>query len=192
MGFKDYSSPRPDTWVNLGGRNKEGKKNPGVLEGYYLGRVEGVNQFDTSKMKVTFIFQNAAIDGKPVQGIVGVNGSANLIQKMKDAEVNFRAQEGRAPLGTRTLITHTGELNLGKGNPMKTFTAQFDAEDSIEVTAVAASLDEYESDDEDTEEATDGADEDAAQAAALLAAERAAKVQELLNRNKAAAKQKTK
>jgi len=184
MSFKDYSSPRPDNWVNLGGTNKQGKKNPGTLEGYYLGRTEGPNQFDATKTKTTFIFQNAAIDGKPVQGIVGVNGSANLVNKMKDAELNFRAQEGKAPLGVRTLLTYTGELNIGKGNTMKTFTAQFDSDDQIEVTAVATA-DEY-APDEDEEESTDGADEDASQAAALAAAERAAKVQELLNRNKGA------
>lgn len=188
MSFKDYSSPRPDTWVNLGGINKKGQKNPSSLEGYYLGRTEGPNQFDTTKVKTTFIFQNAAVDGKPVQGIVGVNGSANLIQKMKDAELNFRVQEGRAPLGTRTLINYTGELNLGKGNPMKTFTSQFDAEDTIEVTSIATA-DEYVEENDDQED--NSADEDADQSAALAAAERAAKVQELLNRNKGA-KQKSK
>ena len=138
--FKDYSSPRPDTWVNLGGINKQGKKNPTTLEGYYLGRTEGPNQFDTTKTKVTFIFMNAAIDGKPVPGIVGVNGSSNLVSKMKDAELNFRSTEGRAPLGARTLVEYTGERNTGKGNPMKTYRTQFDADDTKDVAGIGATL----------------------------------------------------
>lgn len=173
MSLQSYDDPRPDKWVTLGGVNKQGVKNPTSAEGFYLGRTEGINQFDASKTKVTFML-------KTPSGTLGVNASVNLITRMTTSERNFMAKEGKSANGAFVVITFLGEEPSGKGNPMKLFSVKFDPE-NIDTTAADTVLARGSSyaDDEDTS-STNGADEDAEQNVALAAAERAAKVKALL------------
>lgn len=187
MAFKRYDDAQPDSWVTVGGISKKtGKKNPSTQTGYYLGRTVGKNQFDEDKDKVTFMV-------KTDRGVVGVNGNSNLIRRMDAAERNFKSAEGKSPLGASVVITCTGEQPSKKGNPMKLFDVQFDADDMIEVQSagpISATEDDggYVADTEDQDGSTysddNEDDEDSAQAAAQAAAERKAKVQALLAKGK--------
>lgn len=159
MAFQEYSSARPEFFVTLGGHNKKGEKNPTLIEGYYLGRTVGVNTFDPTKPKVTFML-------KTPKGIAGVNGNANLITRITEAEGNFKAREGSNAEGVLVRLTCTGEIPTKKGNAMKTFSVSFDAQDRIEVQANVDA--EFAEDETDVEE--DAQDDGLALAAAGKAA----------------------
>lgn len=182
MAAKEYTSARPDKWVTLGGRSKAGVKNPTSIEGYYMGREEGPNQFDATKTKVVFLLQTP-------EGLVGVNGNTNLITKMTDSERGFTSKEGKKPLGAHVTMTYTGEQVTKKGTDMKVFKITFDAANMIELADLPASSDQ---DEEETAvmssiEGEDFEDDDyeapiAKPVPAALSAEaRKAKVQSLLS-----------
>jgi len=184
MAFNDYSSPKPDSWVTVGGVTREGVKNPSSLEGYYMGTISEPSSFDKNKLKHTHLIQTA-------KGIAGVNGSSNLNFKMKDSENNL-LKRGISPIGVKLRIEFVGTKPSSKGNPTKLYKVTFDVSDINEAIAsgvVTAPVEEYASNEEDesyTSAEVDTADDedDALQTAALAAAERKAKVEALLAKGK--------
>jgi hypothetical protein len=181
MALKSFDTARPDKYVTVGGFSKKGEKNPEWAEGYYLGSVSGTNQFDEGKTKVIFMLKTPA-------GIIGVNGNANLVNKMQDSERGFKAATGNPPIGAFLRIDFTGEVKSGKGNPMKTFKVQFDDENVIDVAAVS-SQDEnssYQDEEDETEEQPEMEAPVKTNTAALAAdrAARKARTEALLNKGK--------
>lgn len=174
MAFKSYTLPKPDYWVNVGGNDKQGKSNPESIEGYYLGRTESVSQFDETKTKTTFMLKTS-------KGVAGVNGSSNLVIRMTDAEKAFRTEEKTSPLGVLVRIQFTGTVPTKKGNPMKKFDVQFDAEQKIEVLGLE---DTQEVETVDETEEPDYADYEAPPAPPQVVASKSslAQVQEMLKR----------
>jgi len=170
MSFKEVASLDADVTVALGKKDKKtGKPYPKQAEGYYLGsRTVNGGRGDS----ILHFLQTA-------NGNLGVWGTTDLNRKL-----------GQAKLGTMVRITSTGTKATPKGD-MYMYKVETDNENTIEVEAAASgpsSSGYVESEDDsgynaDSEEFT-GADEDAGQVAALAAAERQARVQALLNKNK--------
>lgn len=169
MSAKDYSSPRAEYWVTIGGRSKKGEKYPDKFEGFYLGRTEGPDNFNEGKIKVTYLF-------KTDKGIAGVNSNANLKRKMDENLKNFAIAEGKPALGALVTIKYVGDLDTGKGNPMKTYSVTLDSANMVEVDAYLETTELADESEDDAEEAyaAEADEEDAAQSAALAAAERTA------------------
>lgn len=168
--------------VKLGGKDpKTGKLNPASLEGYYLGKSSFQSKFNPNKTVWSYAFQTAT-------GIKGLIGVGNLDRKMNDDSI--------VQLGRKVLVTFTGTVDTGKGNPMNTFSVKSKPHDVIDVTApFGSSADKdsqtQDSQDEDSEEeyGDPAEDEEASQQTALMAAEKAkatkAKIEALLNPKKA-------
>lgn len=146
MAFKDYSSPRVDKWVTIGGRNRNGDLNPAEVEGYYLGKTEGPDNFNEGKTKTTYLIRTP-------EGIFGVNGSSNLNRKMGEAETNLAIEGGAT--GSAIKITFTGTSPSKKGAPTKLFTVQFDSEDRIDAGAVLSAASENGMSDEGSDDSDD-------------------------------------
>ena len=171
MAFKEVASLDADNVIALGGFNKKTKKdNPKRAEGYYLGS----RQVKSPKSKTGFanihIFQTD-------KGNLGVWGKTDMDRKLSQVTP-----------GVMTQITFTG-MKPTKNNDMYVYKVEVDEENTIEVSAAPPEVESTseESDEETTEseeETEEEVDEDAQQAQALAAAERQAKVQALLNKNK--------
>lgn len=151
MALKEYSAAKATKWITVGGVTRDGKKNPGEVEGYYLGRVEGDNKFEPGKKKITYMIQTP-------QGVVGVNGAANLNIKMEDTERAIQ-DSGETALNSFVLIRFTGTTPSKKGTPTKMYQVMFDVnnklpEGGLLATEAPGSDDEADLDDyiTDTEE----------------------------------------
>jgi hypothetical protein len=176
VAFKQVEDLNPDTVVSLGGSNrKTGKKNPDVIEGYYLGKRVVSDPKKKSGQSFIYVLRTA-------KGDKGVWGKTDMDRKM-----------GSAVVGAMLRISHTGMATTPNGEMYK-YKVEIDTDNTIEVTGAvsasepntdegyAADISEIETySDEDTSE-----DEDQAQQLALAAAERKAKTLALLNRNKKA------
>ena len=199
MAFQDFSNPRPEKWVTLGGRNKEtGKLNPTSAKGYYLGSFESQNKFNKDKKNVNLVLMTP-------QGLLGLTAPSHLVKKMKENETNL-AKRNVDVRGLMVEISFVGEQDVGKGNPMKLFKVGFDPENrgSAELTLLSEESESNYSDDEPSEDdyeaggvdfPTDAEEESYGAVAeyvapviqqnvAASAKERAAKVQALLAKNK--------
>lgn len=179
MAYKQVEDLNPDTVVSLGGSNrKTGKKNPDVIEGYYLGKRVVSDPKKKSGESFIYVLRTA-------KGDRGVWGKTDMDRKM-----------GSAVIGAMLRITHTGMAPTPNGDMYK-YKVEIDADNTIEVTsAVSAATanpgEGYSTDSDLTDEDNfDGEvdpteDDDQVQQAALQAAERKAKTLALLNRNKKA------
>lgn len=176
MAFKAINDLDADTTVSLGGFDKKTRKdNPTKAEGYYLGSREVKTTFGPSQLHFL----------QTPKGNLGIWGKTNMDKKLASVTP-----------GTMVRITFTGMSKASPGkNPAYLFKVEADEDNTIEVAAVVPEADESSPGNDDDDEvsyleATDGLsdddseDEDAAQAAALAAAERKAKVQAMLNKNK--------
>jgi len=194
MAFKSYANKQPDRYITVGGTNKKGEKNPDSVTGYYLGAETRPSKFNPGKDETNLMLQV----GKEV---VQVKGNANLINKMKSEEANFLSQEGRTAQYANLRIECTGIATIkATGNTMKTFTVQFDADDTMPTASIIkldAGLDDNEDADslyaDDTQGQVSTSSEDDDQEAELAALEAAAtakrkaqqaKMQALLSKSK--------
>lgn len=175
MAFKQVAAVDADTTTAVGGVNrKTGKKNPTSVEGYYIGS----KQVDSPKAKsgkaYLYILQTP-------KGNLGVWGKTDMDKKMQQVTP-----------GNMIRITHSGMQATPNGEMYK-YTVEQDDTNVIEVAA--SNVPEQADDSEpsfDQEESFDAAtpndldEEDDRQAQALAQAERKAKVQAMLNKNKRA------
>jgi len=182
MAFKVVASLDCDTTVTLGGVDKKTKKkNPTQIEGYFLGSKEtGPNKFNKAKIDLVHVFQTP-------KGNVGVWGKTDLDRKIKNVTP-----------GTMVRATFDGTLPTNKGNDMLKYKVEIDESETIDVSDLVDSQDSG-GDDNNTQYGDDPAidgedyedsDEDDNSNSVLSAssdavAERAAKVQALLGKNKA-------
>lgn len=190
MAYKEVIALDAEVTISLGGVNKKtGRKNPTEVEGYYLGSRSIEDRKKKSGLSYIYFFQTA-------NGNIGVWGKTDLDKKMASAVV-----------GAMTKVLSTGQRETPNG-PMYTYKLLIDDTNRIYVpnTLSSAAATETTSDsgatvgyDEDEAYAAETAgdeddglsadEEDAAQEAALAAAaktaaERKAKVQALLGKNK--------
>lgn len=174
MGFKTVTDLDAETTVAIGGFNKKTKRdNPTSVEGYYLGKRDVASKKAKSGFCSIYYFQTP-------KGNVAVWGKTDMDRKMSGVIA-----------GTMTRVSFDKMVPTPNGEMYK-YKVEFDPENTIEVTQLTEGNNgggdtEY-SDTETTsgsdyEETTDE-NEDAAQAAALAAAERKARVQDLLKGNK--------
>jgi hypothetical protein len=162
MAFKTISSVDAETTTALGGFNKKTKKdNPTQVEGYYLGN----KKVDSPKAKSGFAYLHVFQTAK---GNLGVWGKTDMDKKLLSI-----------PTGTMTRVTFAGTKPTKSGNDMYVYTVEADDDNTIEVTGTDSTNTSA-----DYDSATD--EDDNTQQAALLAAERLAKVQELLAKGKKA------
>lgn len=171
MAFKQVSSLDADVTISVGKTDKAtGKPYPKQAEGYYLGNRTVQNKRGESK--IHFL--------QTPKGNLGVWGTTDLDRKLVQV----------IP-GNMVRITSTGTKPTPNGD-MYTYKVEVDSDNTIEVSAAENNAPEEDrsvvEDNEAPSDDTDGSDEDAKQAAALLAAERAAKVQAILNRSKTKSK----
>ena len=179
MAFKEINDLSPNRTISLGGVNrKTGNKNPTEVEGYYLGSRTVPDDKKKSGLSYIHVFETFA-------GPVGVWGKTDLDRKILTI-----------PLGTMTRVVQSGMAQT-KNGAMYKFTVGVDEENVKKVATASTSTQggyNDEADDEADDDATtayasggeDDNDEDLAQQQALLAAEKRAKVQALLNKNKKA------
>lgn len=168
MGFKQVSSLDADVTVPLGGTDrKTGKKNPNMVEGYYLGS----RQVDSKKSKtgkaLIHFFQTS-------EGNLGVWGKTDLDRKLQGV-----------PTGSMVRASHVGMQNTPNGEMYK-YKVEVDGDNTIEVfnTAPPAESEEYESENEDEEqEVSEDEIEEAPPAFSKSSRDR---VQALLSKNKKA------
>jgi hypothetical protein len=178
LAFKEIASLDADKTITLGGVDKKtGKKNPTKIEGYFLGtRETGPNKFNRQRMDVVHVFQTP-------EGNVAVWGKTDLDTKLKAVYP-----------GRMVRATFTGSVPTNKGNDMLKYKIEVDDANSIDVSDIAAAGASDES--EDSEEQggytgdVEGEDEGSepepvpivASKLKSTAAERAAKVKELLSK----------
>src|SRR5665213_1974248 len=140
----------------------EGKLNQ--IEGYYLG---GRTVETANGPSVIHVFQTP-------KGNVGVWGTKKLNDKL-----------GGSNRGVMTLVTYKGKIKLQGGKTQHTYEFMIDPDNIIEVTNLPSGNNTADVElTGEHEDSTDGVDEDFQQSAALAAAERKAKVEGMLNRNK--------
>jgi hypothetical protein len=184
MAYKEITSLDADTTIALGGKNKKtGKNNPTRVEGFYLGSRKVESQKSKTGFAYIHYFQTST-------GNVGVWGKTDMDRKLQSANV-----------GQMTLVNFD-KMKETKNGEMYVYKVQQDPDNAIEVSGNFGSNDEESSygggessGDEDEQyvgdtEYSNGSyeeeqnDDDAVQAAALAAAERKAKVQAMLTKNK--------
>lgn len=159
--------------VVLGGVNKQGKKNPTELQGYYLGFEKRKDKFNPDKPKNLYKF-------KTPEGTVGVYGSAGVNEVMQSEDTVLNAWT--------TLIATGKTLDTGKGNPMKLFEAEQNTSKILKAYETPAPIqaDEGESEVEGDDEYNDDSDVQAAQEEAVTQttfntnAEKQARIQQRL------------
>lgn len=179
MAFKEVQDLGTDTVIAIGGFNKKTRKdNPTGIEGYYLGSRSVTSAKSKGGKAKIHVFQTP-------KGNVGVWGKTDLDQKL-----------GSVTPGTMTQVKFD-KMVPSKNGEMYKFKVAVDTENTIEVTAAAATEETTETSDYNTDadydtgpvdEETDEADAEleAQQAAASLAAakERQARVQAQINKRK--------
>lgn len=165
MGFSEVSSLDADVTIAIGKVDKKtGKAYPKQAEGYYLGSRTVESKRGSSKLH---FLQTA-------KGNIGVWGTTDLSRKLSQVKA-----------GTMVRITSTGTKPTPNGD-MYTYRVEADKSNTIEVAGAEDTLvSGYEASDLEVgadDEQTSGTyeDEDAAQAVALAAAERKAKVENLI------------
>lgn len=166
MAYEKMADLGTDTVSALGGTNsKTGKPNPSQVEGYYLGARSVVTSTGAS---VIHVFQTP-------KGNEGVWGTKKLNDNLT-----------RTVVGKMVLVKYKGKIKITGGKTQHTYEFFIDKSNAIEVDTLPEGNSIVEDEDmTDTDDSTDNTDdEDAAQTAALVAAERQAKVQALLNKNK--------
>jgi len=171
MAFKTVSSLDADTAISLGKPDAKGKTTKSI-EGYYLGFRTTTNSYGDSNLHV---FQTP-------QGNVGVWGSTNMDQKLKNVKP-----------GTMTRVTANGLAPKKPGkNPMKLFEVAVDEDNTIEVSNADTSLpgDEHEEEqdygaDDEHEEESEFEPDFVASRTGKSAAERKAEVEAMLKSRKA-------
>lgn len=178
MAYKEVATLDADVTIALGGRDKKtGKANPTKVEGYYLGRREvAAGKFSRpGKQDYLYFLQTP-------KGNVGVWGKTDLDRKL-----------AQVTPGDMIRVSHTGMRPTPSGE-MHTYKVEVDSDNRIDVSGLQASapssafddaseLNEDESLNNDTY-----GDEDEAPTASIAsssAAERKAKVDALLNKNRA-------
>lgn len=167
MSFKEVASLDAEVTISLGGVNKKtGKKNPTSIEGYYLG--SRVVESKKGESKIHF-FQTS-------KGNVGVWGKTDSDRKLS----------GVTP-GTMTRISFDKMQPTPNGEMYK-YKVEVDGDNTIEVGGISASLGNEgagsgfgDSGDDYVSDADTSDDSDSLPYGASQAAERAAKVQSLLN-----------
>ncbi len=173
MGFKEVASLDADVTVALGKKNKEtGKPYPKQAEGYYLGTRSVESRKGESKLHFL----------QTEEGNLGVWGTTDLNRKLL-----------QVPPGTMVRITSTGTKPTPNGD-MYVYKVEVDGENTVDVSrlnAAPAAEESYEETEEEStdenQEAEEESEEDQEQSKAFAAkrAANAAKVQEILKRNKA-------
>ena len=183
MALQEVPSSQGMKFVTMGGKDKTGKPYPNTVKGWYIGKVTGPNQFDSTKLKTTFKVLTQ-------DGIIGINGTAVLISRMNDFE-SMATDKAGSPEGVWVEIKFTGTEPSKRGNPTKLFSVAFDLDNVRDVNSTTAAFD-GDTEDDETSDNYDAAltqdAEDEAQALALAAAEKKAKVNALLNKGKTAKK----
>ncbi len=177
MAFKSVSDLSSDITISLGGTNrKTGKKNPTSIEGYYLGKRIVADTKKKTGESFLYFFQTP-------KGNIGVWGKTDLDRKLSSVAV-----------GTMVRASFDKMVPTPNGEMYK-FLVEIDEDNTIEVTGSAQAAPPAYSD-ADEDQANDGyggtavgvdeeeEDEDAMQAMALAKAEKVAKVQALLGKNK--------
>lgn len=178
MALQEYTSPKPDKYVTIGGHTKTGEKNPTSITGYLMAIESGPNKFDATKTATKYLV-------KTVEGLVCVNANTNMVTKVKDSMVQFQARNGKPALGAKIAITYTGLQKIPGKNDMKLYSVQLDADDMVTVFAVAPEAPSFDEDEEiPVNVGASPDDEDDAQERELAAAERKARVDTLLRKNK--------
>lgn len=182
MAFKEIASLDADNVTPLGGLNrKTGKANPKSKEGYYLGNRKVESKKSKTGFALIHYFQTP-------KGTEGVWGKTDMDRKLASVTP-----------GTMIRVSFD-KMQATPNGEMYKYKVEVDSENTIEVaTGSSGSADNYSSasnDDEDggtssysaaneeEDEENNYEAEEAVQAAALNAAERKAKVQALLNKNK--------
>ncbi len=178
MAYKEITSLDADVTVAIGGKNrKTNKTNPTQVEGFYLGTRQVQSPKSKTGLASIHYFQTS-------KGNVGVWGKTDMDRKMSTATP-----------GAMTLVKFEKMQPTPNGEMYKYSVAQ-DEDNTIEVSVAPTQTSSNDSDESSEEENNEESyetqseenDEDEAQAAALLAAERKAKVQSLLNKGKQASK----
>lgn len=114
MPFKTVADLDCETTVTLGGFDKKTRKdNPTSYQGFYIGAKTIESKLGPSKLH---IFQNE--EG----GNTGIWGKRNMDSKLQAVTP-----------GHLTRVTFVGEVDTGKGNPMKKFRVETDTTSFIEV-----------------------------------------------------------
>ncbi len=179
MAFKEVSSLDADVTVALGKKDKQGKPYPKQAEGYYLGSREVASS--TGPSKLHFL--------QTPKGNLGIWGTTDLNRKLGSTEP-----------GTMVRITSTGTKKTPRGE-MYTYKVEQDSDNTIPIlssgnngggveegldSASNSSYDDYSSDDdgEENDDVEEVMQVPSAAMAASSAADRAAKVQALLSKNK--------
>lgn len=133
------------------------------IEGYYLGARSVTTSNGESNIHV---FQTP-------KGNVGVWGTKKLNDNL-----------GGNNRGVMTLIEYKGKIKLQGGKTQHTYEFMVDPDNTIEVTNLPSGNNTANVELTSEDDNNDGVDEDFQQSAALAAAERKAKVEGMLNRNK--------
>lgn len=177
MAYKTVNSLDADVTITIGGQDKKtGKKNPTSVEGFYLGsrEVETQSKYGNGP-SVLYFFQTE-------KGNVGVWGKTDLKKKLAAGK-----------LGLMTLVTYAGMKPTPRGD-MHTYKVEQDPDVSIDVSDLNALASTGSGGEEDYNDGGDADEEEEEEAyepevAAVAFKEtpeqRKAKVQALLNRNKA-------
>jgi hypothetical protein len=164
MGFKEVSSLDADVTIALGKTDKStGKPYPKSAEGYFLGSRTVENKRGESKLHFL----------QTRDGNVGLWGTTDLNRKLSNVNP-----------GVMIRVTSTGTKPTPNGD-MYTYKVEVDADNTIEVVLTEQTpVYEAEASFNAEDSYTDGNNEQSEQSAALLAAERKAKVQAIINRGK--------
>lgn len=174
MAFKTLTSLDADTTISLGGFNKKTRKdNPTSVEGYYIGN----RKVDSKKAKNGFCYIHFLQTPK---GNLGVWGKTDLDRKLLQVTPGTMVRASFEKM----VPTPNGEMYKYK--------VEVDDENAIEVNLSEESTFDAPSDDDsqtvvssdESDDDTDEDNEDVVQQAALIAAEKKAKVDAILNRNK--------
>jgi hypothetical protein len=124
MGYKEVVK---NNAITLGGKDKKtGKANLESIEGYFLRtREAGPSRFNPKKMDYIHDLQTA-------DGEVSVWGKVDMDGKLRKVRP-----------GTLVTIETDGEIDTGKGNPMKKFKVMVDEDQTIEVLDTDWNSEEY-------------------------------------------------
>ena len=116
MAFKELADLDCDSTTALGGMNKTtGKPNPTKVEGYYIGSKDTPSKKSKTGFAKLHILQTD-------KGNLGIWGKTDLDRKMMAVEP-----------GCTVRITQNGMVPTGKGNDMYKFKVEVDEENRIEV-----------------------------------------------------------
>lgn len=166
MAYKQVQDLSADTTISLGGFNKKTRQdNPTQVEGYYLGS----RTVEVKGEKSTLHFFQTS------KGSVAVWGKTDTNRKL-----------GSAQVGAMTKVTFDKLVPTGKGKEMYKYIVAQDDADTIEVSVSNGDNSSSYADDDgpSSAEAEDGDKSDFTSGVDHAAAERKAKVEALLGKNK--------